>query len=230
VSDRLVFALRRRPGLSRDEFQRYWREQHAPLVVSVAADLAIARYQQVHTTLDDPTYGGAPFDGVAELWFGGAPTAGAAAAAARLLADEREFIDLAASPILVAREHVLVDGPSEGTRMTTLLYRKAGTSLDAFRGHWRDVHGPLAVTHAPALGAQRYVQLQALDGMDSFPPAIERGAPAPPDGVGEAFFVAGDIDVSQAEPAMQTLAADAEHFVDPARTVSAFGTVHVVIG
>src|SRR5690242_16791764 len=29
---KLVFVLRRKPSLSREEFQRYWRERHAPLV------------------------------------------------------------------------------------------------------------------------------------------------------------------------------------------------------
>ena len=29
---KLVFCLRRQPHLSREEFQRYWRECHAPLV------------------------------------------------------------------------------------------------------------------------------------------------------------------------------------------------------
>ena len=29
---KLTFTLRRLPHLSREEFQRYWREQHAPLV------------------------------------------------------------------------------------------------------------------------------------------------------------------------------------------------------
>ena len=43
---KLVFCLRRKPGMTREEFQRYWREQHASLVadrqhqasIEVAAD------------------------------------------------------------------------------------------------------------------------------------------------------------------------------------------------
>ena len=46
---KLVFCLRRRSELSREEFQRYWRETHAPLVRDHGAVLRIRRYLQVHT-------------------------------------------------------------------------------------------------------------------------------------------------------------------------------------
>ena len=46
---KLVYALRRLPHLSREEFQRYWREVHAPLVAERASVLGITRYVQCHT-------------------------------------------------------------------------------------------------------------------------------------------------------------------------------------
>src|SRR5919112_4185036 len=46
---KLVFCLRRRGDLSREEFQRYWRETHAPLVRERSPVLGIRRYVQVHT-------------------------------------------------------------------------------------------------------------------------------------------------------------------------------------
>ena len=73
---KLVFCLRRRPELSREEFQRYWKETHAPLVRARARAIGALRYVQVHTGYDDLNAGlqagrGGPtaFDGVAELWF-----------------------------------------------------------------------------------------------------------------------------------------------------------------
>jgi uncharacterized protein (TIGR02118 family) len=120
---KLVFCLRRLPDLSRAEFQRYWRERHAPLVASHAATLGIRRYVQVHTTLDDALNDGLrasrggpePYDGVAELWWDG-PDALLAATATEdgrraglaLLEDERRFIDLTRSPLFVAEEHVVI--------------------------------------------------------------------------------------------------------------------------
>ena len=45
---KLVFTLRRREDMTRAEFQRYWREQHASLVKRHADVLHIRRYVQVH--------------------------------------------------------------------------------------------------------------------------------------------------------------------------------------
>jgi uncharacterized protein (TIGR02118 family) len=120
---KLVFCLRRVEGMSRDEFQTYWRERHAPLVAERAALLGIRRYVQLHSVPDEISRLVAgernppePFDGVAELWFDSLDAIGAngaleaaRAAAAELLADERRFIDLARSPFFFAEENVVVD-------------------------------------------------------------------------------------------------------------------------
>jgi len=119
---KLVFVLRRRPELSREEFQAYWREKHAPLVAGHAATLGIKRYVQTHT-LDAPfndllkaSRGGPDaYDGVAELWWESLDTLAAGSsspegqlAAAELLEDEAKFIDLANSPLWLAEEHQIV--------------------------------------------------------------------------------------------------------------------------
>ena len=119
---KLVFCLRRLPQLSREEFQRYWFERHAPLVRSHAAALKIRRYVQTHTgeqALNDALQAsrGGPdaYDGVAELWWDSADALATAtatpegqAAGAALLEDERRFIDLARSPLFVAVERVII--------------------------------------------------------------------------------------------------------------------------
>ena len=120
---KLVFTLRRREGMSREEFQRYWREEHAPLVRRHAETLRIRRYVQTHardTDLDEALAGSRgsearAYDGVAELWWdsledlmaGFSSEAGQAAGAA-LLEDEAKFIDLARSPLWLGEEHVVV--------------------------------------------------------------------------------------------------------------------------
>jgi uncharacterized protein (TIGR02118 family) len=115
---KLTFVLRRAPHLTRAEFQRYWREQHAPLVEKHREALGIRRYVQTHT-LDEPANGllrqsrGAPaeYDGVAELWFDSAElrsTPEALQAGAELLEDERRFIDLANSPLWLSEEKPVI--------------------------------------------------------------------------------------------------------------------------
>ena len=120
---KLVFTVRRRDGMTREEFQRHWREQHAPLVLRHAGTLRIKRYVQTHareTPLDEPlsaSRGGEPgaYDGVAELWWDSLDDLIAAwsteegvAAGMELLEDERRFIDLARSPIWLGEEHVVI--------------------------------------------------------------------------------------------------------------------------
>jgi uncharacterized protein (TIGR02118 family) len=119
---KLVFALRRRPELTLEEFQTYWRDVHAPLVAERAGVLKIRRYVQVHTADLEGLHsafrkrnGGAPepFDGVAELWFDSLDVLGGddpavRQAQAELLADEANFIDLPNSPMWMAEEHEVV--------------------------------------------------------------------------------------------------------------------------
>jgi uncharacterized protein (TIGR02118 family) len=121
---KLVFTLRRLPDLSREEFQRYWLEQHGPLVRSHAEVLGIRRYVQTHTLPDDVQIAvrasrdaPEPYDGVAELWYESLEAIAVAvstdegrAAAVALLEDERRFIDHARSPLWFAEEHEIVSG------------------------------------------------------------------------------------------------------------------------
>jgi uncharacterized protein (TIGR02118 family) len=120
---KLVYCVRRLPHLTREDFQRYWRETHGPLVKERAATLGIRRYVQVHT-LETPLNSALagsrgiadePFDGVAELWWddagalaGGAGTEEGRKAGRELLEDERNFIDFSRSVIFVAEEKPVV--------------------------------------------------------------------------------------------------------------------------
>ena len=116
---KLTFVLRRASHLSREEFQRYWREQHAPLVEKHREALGIRRYVQVHTVETSTNHAlrasrGAPpeYDGVAELWFDSAEmpaTEEAARAGAELLEDERRFIDLESSPLWLSEEKPIIE-------------------------------------------------------------------------------------------------------------------------
>lgn len=122
---KLTFCLVRLPHLSREAFQHYWFNTHAPLVASVAETLQIRRYVQLHSlpaeahaairaSRDAPE----EFDGVAELWFDSleALAANSERAEARdagrlLLEDERRFIDLPRSPLWWGEERVIVGRP-----------------------------------------------------------------------------------------------------------------------
>lgn len=119
---KFTMCLHRLPFLSPEAFQTYWFEQHGPLVRSVAGELNILRYVQVHG-LDHPLNAGfrksrggpEPFDGIAEVWYESleafeAPfRTEAGKAAGRLLKeDEARFIDLARSPGWVGQEKIVI--------------------------------------------------------------------------------------------------------------------------
>jgi uncharacterized protein (TIGR02118 family) len=118
---KLVYCLRRKPEMSVEDFQRYWRDVHAPLVAERAELLGIKRYVQAHTGMSEVNAvlqarnGGSPepYDGVAELWVESLAALASEdpavqQAAADLLADEGNFIDVANSPIWIAQEHVVI--------------------------------------------------------------------------------------------------------------------------
>jgi uncharacterized protein (TIGR02118 family) len=123
---KLVFVIRRLDGMTREEFQRYWREEHAQLVKRHAAVLRVRRYVQTHardTDLDDALAGSRgseprQYDGVAELWWDSIDDLVQAAtseegqtAQQALLEDERRFIDVANSPIWLGEEIAVIGAP-----------------------------------------------------------------------------------------------------------------------
>lgn len=125
---KLVFCLRRQPGWSHEEFSRYWRDHHAPLVRRHAGALRVVRYVQLHSiepALADALrhHRGAPeaFDGVAELWWESTEDFVEASrseagrrAVEELLDDERRFIDLGRSPLWMVEEVEVVPPGSSG--------------------------------------------------------------------------------------------------------------------
>lgn len=120
---KLVYLLRRKNGMSPEEFHDYWRHRHAPLVRKHAAVLGIRRYVQSHTVdtdlnewlVVDRRVDAAPYDGVAELWYDSEDSVRASlqlpevrAALRELIEDERRFVDEASSPLWWTEELELV--------------------------------------------------------------------------------------------------------------------------
>ena len=115
---KLTFCLHRLPSLSREAFQIYWRERHAPLVAKHATVLRIRRYVQTHAltlpfneAIRASREAPEMYDGIAELWWdslddltASGQSEEARAAGLELLEDERKFIDLARSPLWLNEE------------------------------------------------------------------------------------------------------------------------------
>ena len=180
---RIVFLLRRKPQLSLDEFQRYWRDEHGPLVTSFSKKLNMLRYVQVHSIEDslDGRLAGARgqmepgYDGVAEAWWESEDAFSAGmddSIGQRLIDDEREFIDLAHSPAWFAYEYPQVNPTPESivarpkspiVKLYFPLRPPSGLKVEEAQLYWRTSHGPLIRRQAAASGILRYQQVHRFE-------------------------------------------------------------------
>ena len=116
---KLVFCCRRKPEMTREEFQARWLDLHGPLVRKLRVHLPMMkRYVQSHTLPDAVSEGlrasrgaGPAYDGITEIWFedlasmGGDGGAAALDASQQLIEDESDFLDFANSSVFLTEEH-----------------------------------------------------------------------------------------------------------------------------
>jgi uncharacterized protein (TIGR02118 family) len=92
----LVALLPRKPGMSKEDFHRYWRERHGPLVVETLGR-HLKGYEQHHRLLADGDHDDA-WDGVAIQRFESADDFQAfmsdPAFVERVVPDQEAFIDM----------------------------------------------------------------------------------------------------------------------------------------
>ena len=62
---KVLVAIHKKPGMSREEFSRYWQEVHAPLAEKMPG---VRRYI-INPAIEVPGMSEPAFDGLAELWF-----------------------------------------------------------------------------------------------------------------------------------------------------------------
>src|SRR5689334_10700935 len=120
---KLVFAIRRREDISREEFHRYWLEEHGPLARNLVEPLGARRYVQAHTVAPELNAQLAAtrdtseaFDGLAEIWWDSLDALVAAftseegqQAGTALMEDEAKFIHLGRSSLFVTEEHPILE-------------------------------------------------------------------------------------------------------------------------
>ena len=114
---KLFAVLRRRPGMSVEEFVTHWRDRHGPLIAGEPT-LArhIVRYEQHVRHRPEPLSGTEDVDGVAVQWFTSMDAFVAfmsEPAYSELIApDERRFLDLERLEFVITEEPtVVIDGP-----------------------------------------------------------------------------------------------------------------------
>ena len=105
---KMIFGAKRRAGMSREEFGRYWTTTHAEkakrvpgiarYVINLAPDLSSSGREQA-------------YDGFAEVWFESEEAMRASARSPEIrvvLDDEPNLFDLSTRFSVIVREHVMV--------------------------------------------------------------------------------------------------------------------------
>jgi uncharacterized protein (TIGR02118 family) len=159
---KLVSFLKRRFGLSHDEFVEHWRHVHAPLMQQQADFWRhVRRYVQnpahpeVSRGSESPIVGLADtHDGVSELWFDTFDELKAAVCEPGFVSVVKpaatEFVDLAGTVTLVA-EYVLVkDTGRARARLFGAGHASPGLTREEAQRYWRGEHPGLIEREAPA--------------------------------------------------------------------------------
>ncbi|MBW2093036.1 MAG: EthD domain-containing protein, partial [Deltaproteobacteria bacterium] len=105
---KVIICIKRKPGMDVIDFQKYWRDVHAPLGAKIPGS---RRYVQNHTWLNYYQSGGDPiYDGVVESWFDNRNTLRKALNSPEHIIDQEDatnFIDVTNTPFLITKEIVI---------------------------------------------------------------------------------------------------------------------------
>lgn len=105
---KLVYCICRKPGLSRDEFIRYWRDVHAPIGARIPGLRKLVHSYALAGPGDSRPH---DFDGMAELWFDDLSAILEARRSpewAASTADEAHFVDPSRSAYFVSEERQIL--------------------------------------------------------------------------------------------------------------------------
>lgn len=222
---KMMFLIRRRAGVTRDELIAHWFANHMPGVIA-SQDKAAAEgrphARRYHATLFDPAADGtSPWDGVAALWFD-KPLPRPSAPFGE---PPRDSFQERAAPYepWATVEYVIADGtdrlpvipltlnaPFPTTRtgffkVTFLVASQRQADPVDLAGHWLNVHAPAVAAALNEAGGFRYVVSMSLD------PAREPYA-----GMAELYFP----DAEAWQRCRELMQPDGmERFVDPHATV-----------
>lgn len=155
------YFITRKSSLGEEQFHRYWRETHAPIVKRIPRLQGYVQSHRVACSKNNSSY-----DGDAEVWLDDLDALQALKNSREYLdgalRDEPNFIEPTRSDFLVARDHIIIDGPRTPGLVKGVwrMRRRPGTSLADFRRHWIEIHGVVA---SKIPGVRRYVQSHVVD-------------------------------------------------------------------
>jgi uncharacterized protein (TIGR02118 family) len=220
---KIATLMKRRMGLSVDDFQSHLRTQYGPLA---AKGPGLRRYVQSCALVQGYAKGELLFDAIGEMWFDSADAyenylGSSEFTAAR--ADESAFLDRPRTVVMPVDVHVIKDGAVRDNAVKNIEFvnRRPGMGLETFRAYWRDVHGPLAAT-IPVLHRyeQNHLALSEYDKND-WPPY---------DGLAITWFAStADMKRGTTTPEYAATRADEPHFLPDGHLPIIITREHVIV-
>ena len=215
---RLNYYVRRKAGMSVEEFQQYWRENHGPLWAKFADALGVRRYTQVYDSPADPiaeylkagySVTGEPYDGLSVACWSeirvleeALQTPHGKEAWKSILEDEKAFIDHESSMLSFGTDHPVINPrgklyANEGSDLVRGAYFPKGLpgiELGELHRHWIAIHGGLThdlSEHSPNI---RYFQVHSVENDIARELRAARGMTP-----SERYFGHAEVWISQAE-------------------------------
>jgi uncharacterized protein (TIGR02118 family) len=220
---KIVTLMKRRAGLSVDDFQNHLRSKYGPLAVKGPG---LRRYVQSCALTQGYARGELLFDAIGEMWFDSAAAYDdylGSPQFATASADEAAFLDRSRTVVMPVDVHVIKDGaiPDSAVKNIEFVNRRPGMALEPFRTYWRNVHGPLAAT-IPVL--HRYEQNHlAISEYDKPEPQLY-------DGLAITWFAStADMKHGTATPEYSATRADEPNFLPDGHLPIIITREHVVI-
>ena len=104
-----IVVAHRKPGLTREEFSKYWKNEHGPLAAKLIP--GVRRYVQNHLVeIPGMEYEG---DGVVEMWYDNVEawqeSMKAIQSSKELADDGAKVCDLRDAKVWIVEEHVVID-------------------------------------------------------------------------------------------------------------------------
>jgi uncharacterized protein (TIGR02118 family) len=107
-----IITIKRREGMSHEEFVHYQREVHRPLLMSIPESRRYIRRFVVSYPIPAPQYSGPDYDSVVEAWFDSIEDMNALYFSENFLSkvdpDHANFMDLSSYGRIVAEEDVVI--------------------------------------------------------------------------------------------------------------------------
>ena len=110
---KMIITIKRREGMTHDEFVRYQREVHRPLLMAIPEARRYIRRFVVSYPISAPGYSGPDYDSVVEAWFDSMEDMDALYFSENFLSkvdpDHVNFMDLSAYGRIVAEEEIVTE-------------------------------------------------------------------------------------------------------------------------